>query len=146
MAFVCDLRADQFKGGRLFLHDHPAQASAWDGMRINEILEMDGVTSITMGQCQLGQEDKDGNPIKTPTRWMSNSIPILQSFSERCTGQGGGVLKTHTPLAVCSGRTARDAAIYFFKLCNAILEGLGRHLASKGRNKSNVNSVMPDQQ
>ena len=53
---------------------------------MKEVMDLPGVDYIDMHQCQYGQVDAHGNPIKKPTRWMSNSKWILQALSERCKG------------------------------------------------------------
>ena len=132
LEFVCELYAEQVKEGRLVLHEHPAQASSWDEGCIRRVRLMNGLTSIEMDQCQFGQQDREGKPVKTPTKWMSNSTDILDSIHKRCQGRGGVCSKTGTPHTTCNGRTAREAAIYPFQLCKAILEGLHQHLIRKG--------------
>ena len=100
-----------------------------------------------MDQCQYGQCDSGGGPIRKPTKWMSNSPLILQSLSTRCTGRGGwcsglNADKKHVP---ASGRVAREAAIYPFQLCKAILEGLREEMISRGRMLANLNIFAPAQ-
>ena len=50
--------------------------------------------------------------------------------------------KTGTPHTTCNGRTAREAAIYPFQLCKAILEGLHQHLIRKGKLKKGINALL----
>ena len=83
--------------------------------------------SETMDQCQFGQRSREGNPVKKPTRWMSNCQEILEALDKRCTGRGRVCSATRTPHPLCSGRTAREAAIYPFEMCKAILEGLRKY-------------------
>ena len=97
---------------------------------MKEVMDLPGVDYIDMHQCQYGQVDGHGNPIKKPTRWMSNSKWILEALKERCKGWGGWCLqkdewKTHAP---CYGKVAANAAIYPFKLCRAILNGFVREM------------------
>ena len=74
MEFVCELYADQIKAGRLFLHEHPAQASSWDEQCIERILKMSGVTTIDMDQCQFGQKDERTTDKETNTVDVSISM------------------------------------------------------------------------
>ena len=126
LEFSCRMYMIQYKNDRIFLHEHPLQASSWDEECIKKILSLPGVEYVDMDQCQLGQCDEHGNPVKKPTRWMSNSRHILDALRHRCQGRLGwcwqnGEWKRHTP---CHGKVATAAAIYPLKLCRAISEGL----------------------
>ena len=52
-----------------------------------------GVQTITMDKCQLGQCDSEGDPVKKPTKWMSNSEHILKALNKRCPGKQGWCLQ-----------------------------------------------------
>ena len=86
---------------------------------------MNGVSSITMDQCQYGQKDEKGNPIKKPTRWMSNCPSILSSLSKRCTGNGGGAPTANTTRSARERRqskqrsTRSSCAEPFLKYCES---------------------------
>ena len=77
LKFVCRNYRHQYDGGRLFLHEHPQQASSWDEECIKDLMMLPGVEYVDMHQCQLGQTDEWGNPVKKPTRWLSNSRRIF---------------------------------------------------------------------
>ena len=130
LEFVCELYLEQAKAGRLLLHEHPDSASSWSEGCVCKVLSTPGVDTVVTDQCQFGQRSREGNPIRKPTRWMSNCGEILEALAKRCTGQGGVCSATNTPHQVCSGRAARDAAIYPFAMCKAILEGLRNYLDS----------------
>ena len=83
MEFVCYLYKLQLEGGRYFLHEHPATATSWELPCIKEILYKDGVDIVHGNQCQYGQENKAGEPIKKGTKWMSNSREVFQSLRKR---------------------------------------------------------------
>ena len=94
---------------------------------MQELIKLPGVpvNYVDMHQCQFGQKDEFGNPIKKPTRWISNSKHILAALNKQCIGKKrwclqGSEWKKHTP---CYGKVAIAAAIYPFRLCKAILEG-----------------------
>jgi hypothetical protein len=86
LKFVCHLYAKQVKTGRYFLHEHPAQADSWTESCIEEVLKLEGVNTVVMHQCQLGQCDEAGRPVKKLTKWMSNSPCILDKLDRQCTG------------------------------------------------------------
>ena len=143
--FVCKLYRLQADAGRLFLHEHPAQASSWEEDCVERILKIEGTKCVTMDQCTLGQCDKDGRPVKKPTKWMSNSDFILRALDKRCQGRNGwcwqnGEWDRHSP---CHGAVAKKAAIYPFKLCKAILEGLKEEMKERGRWHAAADLVMP---
>ena len=79
-------------------------------------------------QCQYGAEH-DGQPIKKPTGFMSNSIEVMKALSKICNGQHGHCSRPEGGYHVlCNGRVARMAAIFPVKLCKAILSGFSRQL------------------
>ena len=113
----------------MFLHEHPATATSWNEPSILEVLQHSGVSRINADQCQLGQEARNGEPIKKPTGFMSNCPDILAQLHRRCSGRGGACSRakggTHQ---LCHGKEARRAAIFQRDLCEAILIGLKRHM------------------
>ena len=137
--FVCELYKLQDEHGRYFLHEHPVGASSWKEVCIREVMALDGVARANGDQCQYGQEDRDGNPIKKPTGWMSNSEETLKALSRRCSGRNGECSRAkggrHT---TCNGQTARRAAIYPFRLCKSILQGFRNQLRRDGVVEANV--------
>ena len=137
--FVCELYKIQDEHGRYFLHEHPVGASSWKEICIRDVMALEGVARANGDQCQYGQEDRSGNPIKKPTGWMSNSEETLKALSRRCTGRSGACSRAkggkHT---TCSGQAARGAAIYPFRLCKAILQGFRNQLRRDGVAEVNV--------
>ena len=67
-----------------------------------------------------------------PTGWMSNSPHTHRQLSRRCTGQRGICSATGTPHRHATGKVARDAAVYPFLLCKAILLGRCKQLREDG--------------
>ena len=128
------------------MHEHLDSASSWtDEECIKAMLARDGVHTVVTDRCQFGQKSREGHPVKKPTRWMSNCPGILEAPDRRCAGRGGvrSATHTHTPHQQCSGRTAREAAIYPFAMCRAILEGLRQYLTNQGRRRDGINAVLP---
>ena len=131
--FCCELYEEQHRQGRLFLHEQPSNASSWHLSCIRELMAKPGIARTVGDQCQYGQTAADGRPVKKATGWLSNAPAILEELSLRCTGREGrcsGGRKTH---AAASGRVAREAAVYPFRLCRAILVGLRKHLIQQGK-------------
>ena len=139
LTFVCRLYKKQMDAGRLLLHEHPAYATSWGERAVRRVLSREDVESTIMDQCAYGQKSFRGLPVKKPTRWMSKSEPILKELSTRCAGKNGEC--SHSPGGhdACSGRVAKEAAIYPFKICEAILKGLRKHLEEQGITRSNKN-------
>jgi hypothetical protein len=134
MEFVTSLYRAQALAGRYFLHEHPLCATSWKLDCILDIMNMDGVDSEWCDQCQFGQTGGTDDPVKKPTRWMSNSPEILNMLKLKCNGKegrctraGGGVHK------LCMGDVARMAAIYPMNLCKAIIQGCRAQLREDGR-------------
>ena len=73
MLFRSELYRIQAKAGRYFLHEHPAYASSWQTEIIESIMNDDFVIKAACDQCQYGSADDNGNPVKTPTSFMTNA-------------------------------------------------------------------------
>ena len=133
LAFVCDLYRLQMANKRYFLHENPDQAASWQRECIKDILEDKRVERIVGDQCQYGQHSFKGDPVKKPTGWMSNSKELLKSLDKRCGGRGGLCSRREGGRhATASGRVAREAAVYPFRLCRAILRGFRNQLLKDG--------------
>ena len=124
----------QVDTGRYFLHEHPAAASSLKEEPIEDVLAHEDVECVVGDRCQYSQEDNDGNPVKKPTKFLSNCPEVLRSLSRRCKGQGGNCSRfgggTHVPAA---GSVTAGTAIYTFALCKAILEGFRNQMRADGR-------------
>ena len=108
-------------------------------------MQLEGAGSIEMHQCQFGQCDETGRPVKKPTRWMSNSTCILDHLDVKCSGTKGWRSRNeeqelHRP---AFGKVAQQAAIYPFQLCKAILVGLRKELIRSGRMSASLNLLAP---
>ena len=134
MRFVCELYAMQHRSGRYFVHEHPLYATSWKLEWVQDIMELEGVATAWGDQCQYGQDGGTGEPMKKPTRWLSNSPEILKRLDQKCSGRLGYCSarpgRRHAP---CSGSAARRAAVYPLELCKAILQGCRNQLRADGR-------------
>ena len=93
-----------------------------------------GVTTSIIDQCLYGSETPDGDPIKKPTKFVTNSEEIAKQLSRRCLGKDGKCSRPKGGLhQQCRGKVARMAAVYSFKLCRAILVGFRNQLRADGR-------------
>ena len=97
-------------------------------------MNMEGVAVALGDQCQYGAADNLGNPLRKPTKFMTNSSCIAEALSERCKGRGGECSrKQGGNHALCNGARAKAAAIYPFALCRAILTGSRNQMLADGR-------------
>jgi len=101
LEFICRVYEVQDRSGHLFLHGHPLEASSWDEECIGRVANRPGVDYVDMDQCQYGQLDHDGNPVKKPIRWLPNrrsaegAVECKDGVVEKTTARN-----THTHLAM----------------------------------------------
>ena len=142
LQFVYKLYRIQIDQGRYFLHEHPDGAGSWKNPYILDLWNHESVERVTGDQCQYGQHDGKGNPVKKPTGWLSNSKHVLRALGRRCSGTGGSCSRPRGGRhAHAEGRVARQAAVYPFKLCEAILTGMYKQLEHDGRVHKNTVGV-----
>ena len=108
LKFACRNYQHQYDAGRVFLHEHPQQASSWNEGCMRKIVSLPGVSWVDMHQRQLGQTYGQGHHAKRPTRWFPNSRHILKKLHVKRQGRGGwrfqgGEWKQNRP---CYGRVA----------------------------------------
>ena len=113
MRFVYELYKQQLGEGRYFIHEHPGRATSW---------------------CMYGQETEHGEPMKKPTKLLTNSPFVQRALSRRCTGRGGACSRPKGGRhRAVEGSWAKKSQIYPFDLCKAILLGCRRQLEEDGR-------------
>ena len=104
-----------------------------------------GVTTSVCDQCLYGCEAEDGEPIKKPTKFVTNSSEMAKQLCDRCLGRNGDCSRSaggqHRQ---CRGKTARMAAVYHFKLCRAILVGFRNQLRVDGKYKDGFIGILED--
>jgi len=119
--FVVQIYKDQVRGGRHFLHEHPASAASWKEEGIVQLKDKEGVWSTVSHMCQFGMQSPgdDGipRPVLKPTRWISSAEEVIKSVSRRCTGG-------HEHTKLLGNNRAAKAAEYPVELCRAILRGI----------------------
>ena len=135
LRFCCEIYQLQLQAGRYFVHEHPAHATtSWSLSEVQAILKDSRVGRVVGDQCQYGQQTSAGQPIMKPIGWMSNSPAILQQLAKRCGNRAGQCNRAEGGRhAVASGKIAREAAVYPFRLCRAILRGCQKQLRLDGR-------------
>jgi hypothetical protein len=133
ITFAMELYKIQDAAGHYFLHEHPAQASSLGESVVMGIAGMNGVQIVVGDQCQCDAVDKDGCPIKKPTKFMTNCRGIAEALARRCQGRGGACSGVEGGRRVlCNGKTARLAAIYPFDLCRAMFTGFKAQMECGG--------------
>ena len=137
LEWCCHLYRKQVERGAYFLHEHPAFATSWSEPCVIRTLQMKGVSRVRADQCQLGQQTLDGDPVKKPTGFMSNSQELLDELNRRCFGRNGLCSRPRGGVhRQCIGKVAQRAAVFQEELCLAILRGLKRQLRKDNRVKS----------
>ena len=142
LRFVCELYRLQDECGRYFVHEHPLGATSWHETCITEILEREGVGKTVIDQCQYGQQDPEGEPMKKPTALMSNSDEVLKMMDRRCAGRHGECSRRRGGRhRMVEGKLARLAAIYPFELCRALLTGCRNQLRADGKLSAGLHGI-----
>jgi hypothetical protein len=115
MNFAISLYIEQVQAGRYFLHEHPKNASSWNLPAMEELMKVSGVLLSHADQCQYGAQvahgPLKGRPIKKPTRFLTNSKSLNEILQRTCSGTGG-VCSRGGSHVHCTGRIAKEAAIY----------------------------------
>lgn len=127
--FALEIYRLQLKGGRHFLHEHPAGASSWHDEQVRRLLNDRRVSTVVGHQCRYGQSAVSGIgdrlPVLKPTRFMSSAPELLSRLSLRCSRD-----HEHQPL---TGGRAAAAARYPPQLCRAIILGAEAQARREGR-------------
>ena len=144
MECITSLFKQQVLAGRYFLHEHPLCATSWKLECILEVMDMNGVGSEWCDQCQYGQDGGTGEPVKKPTRWMSNSPEILKMLEMKCGNKEGRCSRPGgAKHRLCTGDVARTAALYPVNLCKAITQGCRAQLREDGRIRFGHVGILP---
>ena len=124
LEFCAKLYALQWKAGRYFLHEHPAEATSWQEDCIKNILEKEGVLRVTGDQCRYGLKAADKHRTGLARKrigFMTNSVCVAQKLEKRCPNKPGNEVHKHVRLE--DGRT-RAAQEYPPASCRAICSGI----------------------
>lgn len=119
--FVVQLYREQIRGGRFFIHEHPAGASSWGLRLVQELAREEGVTIAEADQCMYGLKTwgRTRNQLiaaKKPTKFMTNGALIAAELRRKCDG-------SHEHQQLVGGR-GQEAARYPVELCRAMCRGL----------------------
>ena len=121
LQFTMNLYKMQTEGGRYFLHEHPAYVSSWDEDSTRRIMGMKGTETVFVHRTQF---KRTGNPLKKPTKYISNAKRILEE------------LERLYPSRPCNERRRYGrcgaAATCSLEICKAILRGLQAQMEEDG--------------
>ena len=118
---------DQKRRGRIFLHEHPKNASSWKEPEMEEFCNEPGNFLVTGPMCtwHMTSEDNQGvGYVRKETSWLTNSEVLAGVLAGECDG-------SHRHVHLVNGR-ARSAQIYPPKLVAAILRGIKKELKNLG--------------
>ena len=102
----------QMRLGGQPLHEHPVNANSWSQPSVRSLLARRGIGRVVGGQCKYGKQTEAGDPVKTPTGWMSNSPELLRLVGQRCDGRHSFCTRAAGGQhALCNGKVARRTAI-----------------------------------
>ena len=125
LKFALEMCLKQHRAGRLFIFEHPAEATSWSYEMIVEFGKLDGVHRIQFDFCRLGMmtKDKDGNEkfAKKRTAILTNSDAVATLLRHaQCLGD-----HSHEQLL---GGKASACQQYPDKFTMAICEGVKREM------------------
>ena len=90
--FVFELYDMQVRGGRYFLHEHPAQASSWKlPVVVDFCFRYPHLYAVTSNMCVFGMTtplrggDGEGY-VANLTRWLTNSPCLAETLDRHCPG------------------------------------------------------------
>ena len=89
LKFTIELYREQLNNGRYFLHEHPAYATSWQEDAMKDLLGESGAYTTIIDQCICGCETPEGDPVKKPTKFATNSEELAKQLDQRCMGRGG---------------------------------------------------------
>ena len=89
LRFVYGLYAKQLARGCYSLLEHPTSADLWTEPCVQKIRAKKGTHKVIGDQCLFGQQNELGEPVKTPTGFLTNSVDIAACLEKRCRGLGG---------------------------------------------------------
>lgn len=99
-----DCARTQYDNGRVFIFEHPANATSWKQPSVTHVRSLPGVLVIVFDACMLGLTSKvSGIPMKKRTRIMTNSTIVAEHFRGRmCDGT-----HRHQRIHQCEGGVSR---------------------------------------
>ena len=138
LAFAAEICAMQVRGGRYFLHEHPATADSWHQEPMAKLLGMQGVQTVVGDMCAFGMTTVGPSgeqlPVLKPTRWASNAPWLLKRLGVRCTSRSAAATARHAHAKLAGKARTAASAVYPPGLCLEILRGLRDQLREDGTN------------
>ena len=110
---------EQMAQGGTFVFEHPLSAESWREVALYNLARADGVYAAKGDQCQWGLVDREGQLMKKPTKFLTNSQPIATTLSQRCKGDH---VHQHILGGTKGGSRSQAVQVYPDRLIDAILE------------------------
>ena len=121
LRFAVELYKAQMDEGRLFVHEHPWGAKSWLEEEIMELIQKPEVILVKGDQCRFGLLSKEGEVVKKPTGFLTNSPQTAKELARECDGR-------HRHRQLAGGSRCQQAQVYPPELCKAICRGAARGL------------------
>ena len=123
--FALDLCLQQYKQGRFFIFEHSASAASWSTKMMQQMLNLEGITTAKFDFCQLGMETmgRSGEAMaaKKRTTVMTNSPNVSEVLRQaQCEGK-----HTHEQLV---GGKANNCEVYPDKFVELVCEGIRKEI------------------
>ena len=124
LEFCIKLYEIQWRNGRYFLHEHPAEAGSWQEPLMKKLMSRHGVQRVVGDQCQYGLKSRDAMgeaPARKRTGFLTNAVCIARRLSKRCGNKPG--YQVHRHVVLTDGRP-KAAQVYPDKFCKEICLGI----------------------
>ena len=107
--------------GFYVLHEHPAGATSWRVHCVEQLAQSPVVGSFVAHMCAFGMTSTDDEgrvgPVLKPTRFLSNSPPMLRRLSKLCK-------RDHVHQKLEGGKRTQMSSFHPLPLLKAILQGI----------------------
>ena len=124
LEFCIKLYEIQWRNGRYFLHEHPAEAGSWQERLMKKLMSRHGVQRVVGDQCQYGLKSRDElgeAPARKIIGFLTNAVCIARRLSKRCESKPG--YQVHRHVVLTNGRP-KAAQVYPDKLCKETCRGI----------------------
>ena len=126
LKFCCELYFIQLRGGRCFVHEHPAEATSWSRTSMCELAAHPEVGMAIVDMCVHGMK-VDVGPVQGParkrTRVFSNSHEVLKRIASQCPNDRPDKALHHVHVPLDQGR-AKRCQVYPRSFCRRVCEGI----------------------
>lgn len=142
--FSIKLYEIQWRNGRYFLHEHPAEAPSWSEPMMKRLMDKCGVQRVVGDQCQYGLKSKDEwgeAPARKRTGFLTNAVCIAKRLSRRCPNKIGYQVHRHV---VLTNERPKAAQVYPDKFCKEICLGIQEQIQRDRNGQSLLANIQVD--